>query len=68
MPSGVVKWNSGITEDSIDVASWVSCVTKESSNCLMVSFLESSGLVGLSSRLVMVLKSSTGCVSMVDNQ
>ena len=26
----------------------------------MVSFLESSGLVGLSSRLVMVLKSSTG--------
>ena len=29
----------------------------------MVSFLESSGLVGLSSRLVMVLKSSTGCVS-----
>ena len=34
----------------------------------MVSFLESSGLVGLSSRLVMVLKSSTGCVSMVDNQ
>ncbi len=33
----------------------------------MVSFLESSGLVGLSSRLVMVLKSSTGCVSKVAN-
>ena len=34
-------------------------------------FLESSGLVGLSSRLrpnVRVLKSSNGCVGMVDNQ
>ena len=51
MSSGVVYWESGVTKDSIDVASWVLWVTKESSNCLIVSFLESSGLVGLSSRL-----------------
>ena len=68
LSSALVGWSSGVTRESIDVALWVSWVTKESSNCLMVSFLESSGLVGLSSRLVMVLKSSTGCVSMVDNQ
>ena len=65
---GLFSGTVGVTRESIDVASWVSWVTKESSNCLMVYFLESSGLVGLSSRLVMVLKSSTGCVSMVDNQ
>ena len=62
------SWMAGSLGSQLNVASWVSWVTKESSNCLMVSFLESSGLVGLSSRLVMVLKSSTGCVSMVDNQ
>ena len=51
MSSGVVSWESGVTKDSIDVASWVLWVTKESSNCLKVNFQESSGLVGLSSRL-----------------
>ena len=47
MSSRVVSWESGVTKDSIDVTSWVSWVTKESK----VHFQESSGLVGLSSRL-----------------
>ena len=51
MSSGVVSWESGVTKDSIDVASWVLWVTKESSNCLKVNFQESRGIVGLSSRL-----------------
>ena len=62
------SWMAGSLGSQLNVASWVSWVTKESSNCLMVSFLESSGLVGLSSRLVMVLKSSAGCASKVENQ
>ena len=51
MSSGVVYWESGVSKDSIDDASWVSWVTKESIDCLKVHFQESSGVVGLSSRV-----------------